>query len=417
MSSHKKNLLLVTAGFPFGEWERGFLPTEFSHLCRHFSVTVLSVGREDPLLYPLEENVRVERFCYQHKKDTFRRKVELLPAFLRSSVMAEARRAVKGAALQTALSRLYLVADYYDRARQVAAVMDKLVNRQKIDILYTYWATETAVAACLLKKKHPALTFVTRFHGHDLFEERKACGWQPFRTLIADTADRLVFACEMGQSYFHSRWGGKERSALCYLGCAERPLVPHNPTDVLRIVSCSNLISLKRVECIVEALGLLPSSLKVRWDHVGDGEEAAALQRRAEKVLGENVTWTFHGHVQNHMLSRLYQELDPDVFITTSSTEGGVPVSIQEAFSMGIPAIGTAAGGIPELIVHGETGFLLNEQADAAETAAALLRYHNLSLAEKEGFSRRARLSWEQHFNAQCNAEIFVKELQQAAEC
>ena len=50
-----KNLLLVTQGFPYGETERGFLPTEYETLSRHFHLTVLSFGTTDPLLYHVLE--------------------------------------------------------------------------------------------------------------------------------------------------------------------------------------------------------------------------------------------------------------------------------------------------------------------------------------------------------------------------
>ena len=405
----KKKLLLVTAGFPYGEWERGFLSTEFDWLRKDFSVTVLSVGREDPLLYPVGADVQTERFLYPKGK---RSNLLSLGHLLVPAVFWEALRAAKDAAsLQQALRRVLLVCAYYDRSCQVRKAMERLVKAQEIDLVYTYWATEAAVAACQLKKKYPKLRVVTRFHGHDLYRERKGSGWQPFRKWIGDFADRLIFACQAGRDYFVKNWGFEQKTRLHYLGCSESTECPHGESTTLRVVSCSNLIPLKRVDLLIRGLALLPPDVSVRWDHFGDGEAAETLKQLATRVLPENVNWNFHGHVANHLLRQRFYQLDPDVFVTTSSTEGGVPVSIQEALSVGIPAIGTAVGGVPEAVVPGKTGFLLPPTPSAQEVADALLHVAALSQEERAALRSGALELWENCFCADRNAQAVMKEL------
>lgn len=408
----KRNLLLVTAGFPYGEWERGFLSTEFKWLQRNFSVTVLSAGREDPLLYPVEPDVQTERFLYKKQKRSFLSDLAMLRYLLVPEVFKEVLRAWKDAAsVRQAMSRVLLICFYYGQAGQVMQAMDRLIREKKTDLLYTYWATEPAVAACRLKKKYPQLRFITRFHGHDLYRERKGSCWQPFRPLIGSCADRLIFACRAGLDYFVQNWGFEEKAGLHYLGCSESAECPHEESAVLRVVSCSNLIELKRVDLLIHGMSLLPSGVKVCWDHFGDGEEADKLKQLAQRLLRENVTWTFHGHVANHLLRQRFYELDPDVFVTTSSTEGGVPVSVQEALSVGIPAIGTAVGGIPEAIVPGKTGFLLGQNPSAREAADALLHFAALPAQEKAALHSGARELWQTCFCADRNAQSFMTEL------
>lgn len=104
-------------------------------------------------------------------------------------------------------------------------------------------------------------------------------------------------------------------------------------------MSCSNLIPLKRVDVIIGAVAKLPKELRVRWDHFGDGAERQRLEVLAKEKLGSNVQWHFHGRVPNNTLAARYAQISPRLFITASSTEGGAPVSIQEAFAMGIPAL------------------------------------------------------------------------------
>lgn len=61
-----------------------------------------------------------------------------------------------------------------------------------------------------------------------------------------------------------------------------------------------------------------------------------------------------------------------DIF-TLSSRHEGKPVSLMEAFALGIPAVCTRAGGIPEVITHGEDGFLVDVD-DASGLASAWLQ-------------------------------------------
>ena len=61
-----------------------------------------------------------------------------------------------------------------------------------------------------------------------------------------------------------------------------------------------------------------------------------------------------------------------DIFILSSHYEG-MPYSLLEAMSMGIPAVGTDVIGIKDLIVHGQTGFLVREE-DHEDLANAVIK-------------------------------------------
>lgn len=403
-----EKILLVTAGFPYGEWERGFLSTEFSHLCESFDVSVLSVGTQEPLLYPFPEEIPVERLMYPEVERSVMGALRLLCCALKPEVFRELLRALRKQPFSGKLRRFKQITGYYLKAQYAAQTIERIHRERQIDLIYCYWCTEPAVGACLLKKRYSQLRVIARLHGHDLFVERKTTGWQPFRSMIVKNVDRLVFACRMGQEYFLSKWGGADKAALHYLGCSKAEPCQRTPAEDLRIVSCSNLIPLKRVDCIVEAIGLLPKTLRVQWDHFGDGVERASLEAQAEDCLGEHVTWKFHGHVPNGVLRDVYRELSPDVFLTASSTEGGVPVSMQEAFSMGIPAIGTAVGGIPELIISGENGFLLSPETTPQEVADTLMKFYHQPAEAKHRMSENALTLWKTQFDAERNAEEFV---------
>ena len=415
MSFEKQKILLVTAGFPFADTERGFISTEFDCLQQHYDPYILCIGSRDPMIHPFPDTIPVERYFHTISVRSLSGAIKLLGHALHPQTLAELGAAAKGQRMGQILRRYRQIVFYRANAREMEKHMDTLIRREGIRMIYTYWCSEATVAAVSLKKKYPHLKVITRFHGHDLFCQRKATNWQPFRRFIADGIDRLVFACQMGMDYFLHKWGEAyaAKSSLHYLGCTRAERKEAAGSAAWRLVSCSNLIPLKRVECIIDAIAQLPSSAAVRWDHFGDGTERPALEQRAKASFGPNVTWEFHGRVPNNQMFAWYRKLDPDLFLTTTTTEGGVPVSLQEAFAMGIPAVGTAVGGVPEIVLDGVTGYLLDENADAAQVCAAIQAFFALEPAVRQEMSDRAYRLWETQYDAQRNAEAFIAEIQE----
>ena len=411
MNSPKKNLLLVTSGFPFGDTERGFISTEFDVLAEKFNVHVIAVGSREELIHPLPENLPVEKYFHRLSSRSLSGVARLIKNALRPITLAEIFRSLCPKNPGLTLRRIKQIIFYAAKADMAAEHMGRIVEDEKTDILYTYWCTEMTLAAAMLKRKHPELVLVTRFHGHDLFTDRKPENYQPFRPFITKQATRLVFACREGERYYVSRWNGADKTRLCYLGCKDAPVLPLTENGELRLVSCSNLIPLKRVDVIIGAVAKLPKELRVRWDHFGDGTERQRLEVLAKEKLRSNVQWHFHGRVPNNTLAARYAQISPRLFITASSTEGGAPVSIQEAFAMGIPAVGTAVGGIPDLIINGKTGYLLEPNATEDELCNAIADFAKLAPEEKNEMSRNARLLWAESFDANKNASLFAQML------
>ena len=82
---------------------------------------------------------------------------------------------------------------------------------------------------------------------------------------------------------------------------------------------------------------------------------------------------------------------------------------------MGIPAIGTAIGGIPDLIIDGKTGFLLPMQATAEDVVAAVMQYVSCTVEERREMVAATRRHWAEKFNAKENAVKFAAYLQRLA--
>jgi len=94
-----------------------------------------------------------------------------------------------------------------------------------------------------------------------------------------------------------------------------------------------------------------------------------------------------------------YKTNEVDVFVHTSSTEGGVPVAIQEAASFGILLVGTNAGGISEIVAP-QTGELVDLDVSPEELAEAIRRQIARFRGDK-GVRKNVRAFWSERFRAE----------------
>ncbi|MCK7489734.1 MAG: glycosyltransferase [Anaerotruncus sp.] len=130
----------------------------------------------------------------------------------------------------------------------------------------------------------------------------------------------------------------------CSLFSPRRDQAEHNQhgssDGLLRIVTCSYIVPLKRLELFVSSL--MKVSRKVIWTHIGDGQDKGKIFELSTK-LPNNIQSNFLGHLENKDVLDYYQNNPVDLFVNVSSYEG-VPVSIMEALSFGIEPVATDKG-------------------------------------------------------------------------
>ncbi len=90
-----------------------------------------------------------------------------------------------------------------------------------------------------------------------------------------------------------------------------------------------------------------------------------------------------------------------------SSNSEGLPVSLLEAFSLGLPAIVTDVGGMAEVVRLAEAGLIV-PAADPAEMAGAILRLAS-SDAERERFSANGEAAFHSRFTLQTMADAYME--------
>lgn len=143
---------------------------------------------------------------------------------------------------------------------------------------------------------------------------------------------------------------------------------PRGATGRTRILSVGRLTPVKGHAVLLQACRtMLREDVDFELVVVGDGPEAERLRAEASRLeLDDRVTWT--GAVGHDEIASIYASAD--VFCLASFAEG-LPVVLMEAMALRLPVVASRIMGIPELVVHGETGLLVTP-GDAGELAAAL---------------------------------------------
>jgi glycosyltransferase involved in cell wall biosynthesis len=145
--------------------------------------------------------------------------------------------------------------------------------------------------------------------------------------------------------------------------------------DPFTIVSVGRAVEKKGYADLLKALALLPKSLRWCFEHVGGGPLADHLKRQAERLgLADRIRW--HGSQEQAFVFSLLARADLFALpsrLTASGDRDGIPNVLMEAQAFAIPIIATDVSGIPELVKHGETGWLV-EQRNPRLLADAIVR-------------------------------------------
>lgn len=279
-------------------------------------------------------------------------------------------------------------------------------------VLYSYWMHTHACIAAKLKKRINNSVFITRCHGYDVYEDRSSVGFLPGRKLIFSAADKILPVSERGKDYLEATYPYLDRELVevSYLGTCDSG---RNPADdrCLRLVSCSNAVAVKRIDLLIRALSLL-TDLSLEWVHYGAGALLDDLKKQAAEIIPSNIRVRFEGFVDNQRLMERYAQEPVSFFVNVSESEG-LPVSVMEAMSFGIPAVATDVGGTGEIVKDGCNGFLVRKDVTPQQLAAVLRTALTTDAAQQDRLRKNARQTWENKFDAEKNYAAFSRYIAQ----
>lgn len=185
---------------------------------------------------------------------------------------------------------------------------------------------------------------------------------------------------EFGARHLQELADDPRRVDLVYHGLdlARFPEPPKHPLrqkeTALQMMSVGRLVEKKGFDNLIDALGLLPASLKWHWTHIGGGPLDVEMRRRAEdRGVAGQITW--RGACDQPEVIAAMRDADLFVLPSRVAADGdrdGLPNVLMEAASQSLPILSTPVSAIPEFIDDGVHGILTDDAPIAI--AAAMQR-------------------------------------------
>ena len=409
-------LYLFTMGFPYpGKSMEAYLETECQYygLFDEVNICALEVLQKDlekkrnincstkTNIYPIIFGSKVKYFLYS-----------ILSVFDKNFYV-ECWKLLKAKKLN--VGRVMRLAKFLGRSHYDASQIKKelnLIGNEKIKdaLLYTYRFEYQAYVCSLVSKYFDNPVLIARAHRYDLYEERNSDQYIPCREQLIKRFNRIYLIAKDGVRYLTEKYPQySNKYCLSYLGTLDKGLEDYRFDGVFRIVSCSNIVPVKRVDRIIEVLSKLEST-NVEWIHFGDGPLEDEVKEKAEKLLSGRVKYKFMGRVPNAEILNFYKNNSISLFINLSESEG-LPVSIMEAMSFGIPCVATDVGGTAEIVTNGYNGFLVNPKAVDESITKIIHQILDMVPKDYQQIRINARMTWDSSFNADKNYKDFINHL------
>ena len=240
------------------------------------------------------------------------------------------------------------------------------------------------------------------------------------------SAQWMVTCTRANEKYLSSLTDNADKVTLLYHGLdfdrfAQKPEAAsnHDGSDAdneVRLVSVGRAVDKKGYRTLLAALSALPSTLHWRFVHIGGGELLEQLQQQAREYgIDRRIIWL--GALPQTEVLEQYREADLFVLPSQIAADGdrdGLPNVLMEAQSQNLACLSTNISGIPELIIHAETGWLV-EQKDHRQLTQALQKL----IADPQLRSNLARAGFERvrrEFSMDRGIDTLVSKLQQSME-
>ena len=262
-----------------------------------------------------------------------------------------------------------------------------------------------------MKKKYCHSVFISRCHSIDLYEERDKIGYLEYRQQLINLIDKIYCISFDGKKYLEGRYNCGLKCSIARLGSNNNGLfITQGKSDskVFKLVTCSSLLTVKRLHLVIETLSQI-KDLKIIWHHYGTGPLLEMLEQKAKK-LPTNIDYEFKGYYNHTNLFKNYVNEKYDLLLNVSYIEG-VPVSMMEAISMGIPIVGTNVGGVSEIVKDGYTGLLIDRDATIEEMVKCLCYFINMDDSSYATMRKNCVEFWKNNYDCKENYRLFSEDI------
>jgi L-malate glycosyltransferase len=302
----------------------------------------------------------------------------------------------------------YAVFQYPPYDLSLANKMAQVANRQKLDILHVHYAVPHALCAYLAKQMtHHPLKVITTLHGTDITVLGYDDSLKDLIRFGIEQSDRVTAVSDSLVRQTHDLIDPDREIDRVYNFVDERVYRNERALDLRRqyapegeklIVHVSNFRPVKRTLDVARIFAQVSRDVPSKLLFIGEGPDFTKV-----------CEWLHEHHLEGKVLflgerDNVHDILSAtDLMLLPSEKESFGLVGL-EAMACGVPVIASDTGGLPELIRHGETGYVFPVGAvdDMAEATSALL--------QDEEKHKRFSLAAVKRARTQFNADDIVKQ-------
>ena len=408
------DLIFVTGSFPFGTGET-FIENEIGYLAETFEHVYIYTC--NPLVGDEEKQRTCPKNVEVFEPNNKPYKKYLFKALVSFRFWKEVTSLIGSSSFfKKCSAALYFTENVMCSSDIINEFLQQIdLNQNTKVVIYSYWLSQIGMTALnmhsILEKRNIKARVYSRCHGFDLYFERAWNGYLPFQNYMISQFDKIFPCSKQGERYLKQHFPNyKDKIESAYLGVPDYYLNKQHKRTPFVIVSCSRVVPIKRVKLIADALREIQS--EIIWTHFGDGELFEELKQYINIELPENIKVNLPGQLSNNEIYKYYQENNVSLFINVSSSEG-LPVSIMEACSFGIPIIATDVGGTKEIVSDGYNGYLLSENFESKVLACAIEKIYSMEENNYELLCCHSRNKYLNSFSAEKNYCDFCSILSQ----
>jgi glycosyltransferase involved in cell wall biosynthesis len=297
------------------------------------------------------------------------------------------------------------------RARNALYFADHF-KRRGVDHVHVHFANRAAHTAMFLKEIS-GIPFSVTAHGQDFMKDlgnddllREICAAAEFVAAETDySRDLLRQRCP--DSRIHRVYNGMDLTRF------SAPHYEMSGNAAPRIISIGRLVAFKGFDYLIDACAeLVRRGLEFTCEIIGDGPLRGDLEARIRKL---NLSDRVHlpGSLSQAVVLEKLRSADIFALASVTDIQGAsdvFPTVIIEAMAAARPVVSTRLAGIPESIVHGETGLLVppEDTMALAEALGRLIQDAKLRLH----YGRAGRERIEQHFQIEHTVAALIELLQ-----
>lgn len=299
----------------------------------------------------------------------------------------------------------YPLFDFPPYETALTSTMVNVIMNNNLDLLHVHYAIPHASAAYfakhILKKTGRDIPYITTLHGTDITLVGKDQTYAPVVTFSINESDAITAVSdnlkEETYKYFKiekdiqviPNFVDTERFQHSNKEHFKKMLAPNGERIMAHV---SNFRKVKRVEDVIRVFERVHETIPSKLLMIGDGPERQSAEELCRSLsICNDIRFLGKQEQMDEILSIA------DLFVLPSQYES-FGLSALEAMACGVPVISTNAGGLPEINVHGKTGFLseVGDILDMSQHALEILkddktlkRFKEQALEHARGFSKQ----------------------------